>query len=300
MLQEKEYSGATPVTAANVAKTAGIVIGSVACFIAASIIGSIICRNAEITGYKAQFITGIISLVLYVVILVLLKKTKVLTTKGNGFFGGLLTGGFMIYASIAAVISSLFIANPENNTGEISMEPLKFIIPKDLTFGSEQVWCILALTLAAGVCEELLFRGIIFNTLRDLFGRDTEMGTIAAIVTSGVLFGLYHLLNLVSGVDISAVLPQVASTAALGIFLAAVYARWGNIWVTVFLHALMDICVVLPNSMKTNENIVESINNTMADNSKYLGVIIYIILAMILLRKDKRPQMFTYSVCDDR
>lgn len=292
MLQEKEYSGATPVTAANVAKTAGIVIGSVACFIAASIIGSIICRNAEITGYKAQFITGIISLVLYVVILVLLKKTKVLTTKGNGFFGGLLTGGFMIYASIAAVISSLFLSSEDGKT--------EFIIPKDLTFGSEQVWCILALTLAAGICEELLFRGIIFNTLRDLFGRDTEKGTIAAIVTSGVLFGLYHLLNLVSGVDISAVLPQVASTAALGIFLAAVYARWGNIWVTVFLHALMDICVVLPNSMKTNENIVESINNTMADNSKYLGVIIYIILAVILLRKEKRPQMFTYSVCDDR
>lgn len=292
MLQEKDHSGATPVTAANIAKTAGIVIGSVACFIAASIIGSIICRNAEITGYKAQFITGIISLVLYVVILVLLKKTKVLTTKGNGFFGGLFTGGFMIYASIAAVISSLFLSSEDGKT--------EFIIPKDLTFGSEQVWCILALTLAAGICEELLFRGIIFNTLRDLFGRDTEMGTIAAIVTSGVLFGLYHLLNLVSGVDISAVLPQVASTAALGIFLAAVYARWGNIWVTVFLHALMDICVVLPNSMKTNENIVESINNTMADNSKYLGVIIYIILAMSLLRKDKRPQMFTYSVCDDR
>ena len=292
MLQEKDHSGATPVMAANIAKTAGIVIGSVACFIAASIIGSIICRNAEITGYKAQFITGIISLVLYVVILVLLKKTKVLTTKGNGFFGGLFTGGFMIYASIAAVISSLFLSSEDGKT--------EFIIPKDLTFGSEQVWCILALTLAAGICEELLFRGIIFNTLRDLFGRDTEMGTIAAIVTSGVLFGLYHLLNLVSGVDISAVLPQVASTAALGIFLAAVYARWGNIWVTVFLHALMDICVVLPNSMKTNENIVESINNTMADNSKYLGVIIYIILAMILLRKDKRPQMFTYSVCDDR
>jgi hypothetical protein len=292
MLQEKEYSGATPVTAANVAKTAGIVIGSVACFIAASIIGSIICRNAEITGYKAQFLSGIISLVFYVVILVLLKKTKVLTTKGNGFFGGLFTGGFMIYASIAAVISSLFLSSEDGKT--------EFIIPKDLTFGSEQVWCILALTLAAGVCEELLFRGIIFNTLRDLFGRDTEKGTIAAIVTSGVLFGLYHLLNLVSGVDISAVLPQVASTAALGIFLAAVYARWGNIWVTVFLHALMDICVVLPNSMKTNENIVESINNTMADNSKYLGVIIYIILAVILLRKDKRPQMFTYSVCDDR
>ncbi|MCR5019826.1 CPBP family intramembrane glutamic endopeptidase [Ruminococcus sp.] len=289
MIQEK---GSTPVTAGAVFRTAGIVIGSAASFLVSSLIGGIICQKSGISGYAAQFTTGLVSLAFYIVILILLKKKRVLTTKGNGFFGGLLTGLFMIYSSVVALASELFVST-EGKTAKI-------VTPSELHFGSEQVWCILALFVAAGICEELLFRGIIFNVLRDLFGRSTVKGTVTAVFVSGILFGLYHFLNLTAGIGLDAVLPQVVSTAGLGIFLCAVYARWGNIWITVFLHALMDICVVLPGSMKNNENIVESISSNMSDPRKYIGFFIYAALAIYLLRKDKRPQMFTYSVSDDQ
>lgn len=292
MITEKTYDSAAPLTSKSILKTLAIILGSVLCFRISSFIGSMICRKADISGYKAEFICSLFSLTLYIIILILLHKKKVLYTKGNGFFGGLVTGIFMIYSSVVSIVNALFLDTSDGN--------VKFVSPTGLKFGSEQVWCILGLLFAAGICEELLFRGIIFNSLRDLFGRDSTKGTIAAVFTSGALFGLYHLLNLFAGVKLEAVIPQVISAAGLGAFLAAVYARWGNIWITVFLHALMDICVILPSSMKTNANIVESINETMADPSKYIGVVVYVILALYLLRKSKRSQMFTYSVSDDR
>ena len=291
IIQDKTQESSSPLTGKRVLISAGIILGSVGCFLLSSRIGSMICRALDISGYKAQFICALIALAMYSGILTLLHKKKVLYTKGNGFFGGLITGFFMIYGSVTSILNALFLETSDNK--------VKIVTPTGLNFGSEQVWCILALLFAAGICEELLFRGIIFNVLRDLFGRDSTKGTIAAIFTSGALFGLYHLLNLAAGVSVDAVIPQVISTAGVGVFLAAVYARWGNIWITVFLHAFMDICVVLPSSMKNNADIVESINTTMSDPSKYLGVVVYVVIAIYLLRKEKRPQMFTYSVCDD-
>jgi hypothetical protein len=292
MIQDRTYEDDQPLTAIRVLKTVGIIILSVGCFLLSSFVGTKICKAASISGYKAEFTCSLISLTLYTIILTLIHKKKVLYAEGNGFFGGLITGFFVIYASAASVINTLFLDTTDGKA--------KLVTPTGLKFGSEQVWCILALIFAAGICEELLFRGIIFNVLRDLFGRNSTKGTIAAVFASGALFGLYHLINLAAGVKLEAVIPQVISAAGLGAFLGAIYARWGNIWVTVYLHALMDICVVLPQSMKTNESIVDSINNTMSDPSKYIGVAVYVILAIYLLRKEKRPQMFTYSVCDER
>ncbi|SFB74057.1 CPBP family intramembrane glutamic endopeptidase [Ruminococcus albus] len=291
IIQDKTHESSSQLTGKKALISIVTIIGSLGSFLLSSRIGGMICRALDISGYKAQFICALISLTFYTVILALLHKKKVLYSKGNGFFGGLITGFLMIYASITSVINALFLDTSDNK--------MKFVTPTGLKFGSEQVWCILALLFAAGICEELLFRGIIFNVLRDLFGRDSTKGTIAAIFTSGVLFGLYHLLNIFAGVSIDAVIPQVISTAGVGVFLAAVYARWGNIWITVFLHAFMDICVVLPTSMKNNADIVESINTTMSDPTKYIGVVVYVILAIYLLREEKRPQMFTYSVSDD-
>ena len=293
MIQDKPDDSASPLTSKRVLTAVGIILGSLGCFLLASRIGGMICRTTGISGYKAEFLCSLISLSLYTTILTLLHKEKVLYTKGNGFFGGLISGFLMIYASITSVINALFLETSDDGK-------IKLVTPTGLHFGSEQVWCIIGLLFAAGICEELLFRGIIFNVLRDLFGRNSTKGTIAAIFTSVILFGLYHLLNLTAGVSVDAVIPQVISTAGVGIFLCAVYARWGNIWITVFLHAFMDICVVLPTSMKNNASIVESINSTMSDPRKYLGVAVYVILALYLLREEKRPQMFTYSVCDDR
>jgi membrane protease YdiL (CAAX protease family) len=83
----------------------------------------------------------------------------------------------------------------------------------------------LAMALAAGVCEELIFRGAVYRLLEDGFG------TAVALILSGVLFGLLHVAN--PG-------ATIASTSAIaleaGILLAAAYALTRSLWLPIGLH----------------------------------------------------------------
>ena len=149
MIQDKTDDSASPLTSKRVLTTVGIILGSLGCFLLASRIGGMICRTTGISGYKAEFLCSLISLSLYTTILTLLHKKKVLYTKGNGFFGGLISGFLMIYASISSVINALFLETSDDGK-------IKLVTPTGLHFGSEQVWCIIGLLFAAGICEELV------------------------------------------------------------------------------------------------------------------------------------------------
>jgi hypothetical protein len=87
--------------------------------------------------------------------------------------------------------------------------------------------------LLAGVavpfCEELLFRGILFNWLRDRLG--VELG----VLVSSVVFGLAHLR---SG-RVVAVFAGVA-----GIVLALAFYWSGSLWVPVVIHTTVNLTKV--------------------------------------------------------
>lgn len=81
------------------------------------------------------------------------------------------------------------------------------------------VFCLLAV-VAAPLVEELLFRGLL---LRWIQGR---WGTTVAVLVSSVLFGLWH-------GNLAASLPL----AVVGVVLALLYVRTGNLWAAIWLHA---------------------------------------------------------------
>ena len=272
-----------------VIKTIGIILGTyVGYFLVQIIAGKLIKAD----GYPGQFLVAIPIFVFLVAMMIVTKKKKALLTNGNGFWGGLLTGGFIIYSAVSSIAQLFMKVDYEKNS-------VSYQLPKGMSFGMDQVWCILAILLSAGICEELMFRGIIYNTLRDAFGRNTVKGTFAAVFTSGALFGLMHFINLSMGIPFQTVLIQVVSTMGMGIFFAAIYSRWGNLKVTMFLHFLMDICIVLPMSMQSNSGLSDSISDSMANPVKFIALPLYAGLALFVMRKSVRHEMFTYSVDDD-
>ena len=172
--------------------------------------------------------------------------------------------------------------------------------------GLAAVWCVLvpggAAELPQGVpgtlrsllvlplAEELVFRGIIAQTLLERYGT-ARAGVWKACLVSGVLFGAAHLSNLL-GSEAFGVLMQCVFAASLGVMLAAIYFRTGNLWVTVFLHSTMDIASMLIGGLYGTTSVAESVSGY--DASRLLSVAVYLIPTLFLLRKKKLPEVQLY------
>lgn len=93
------------------------------------------------------------------------------------------------------------------------LNPLSFMIPA------------IAMALASGIFEELLFRGVLFGAVESWFG------SWAALVVSSLVFGLTHLMN-----------PEATLEGALfiaveaGILLAAAYMLTRRLWLSMGFH----------------------------------------------------------------
>lgn len=121
--------------------------------------------------------------------------------------------GFAVFLGATLFVSVLFTVLPgyaeASDSYSEAMERL-----------TSPVWVeILYVCLAAPLVEELLFRGLILNTLRRSFRRNT------AIILCGVAFGLIH-----------GNFYQFMFTAPLGIFLAYIAVKYENVLPCIFMH----------------------------------------------------------------
>jgi uncharacterized protein len=91
-------------------------------------------------------------------------------------------------------------------------------------------WADLALvSLAAGVGEEMLFRGIIQDGLARWFG------PIASLIAVSVLFGLLHPVSF----------AYILLAGVLGVYLGACWLVTGNLLSVIIAHALYDFIALL-------------------------------------------------------
>ena len=151
------------------------------------------------------------------------------------------------------------------------------------------VWFLIGMT-SVGVAEEFLFRGIIAQTLLEHFGT-SRAGVWKACLLSGLYFGAAHLTNLTGSAPLG-VLMQCVFAASLGTLLAAVYFRTGNIWVTVFIHAAMDITSMLIGGLYGTETVADSISTY--DITMLTSIAVYLIPTAFLLRKKKLSEVELY------
>ena len=133
-------------------------------------------------------------------------------------------GLYFLCFVVVATLASLLI--PALDTEQ--MQQLGFESPA----GYELIFVFSALVILPSITEEIVFRGFLFERLRNIVSLK-----LAVIITS-VLFGAAHLeflsasssLNWIAGID----------TTVFSLFLIWVYVKTNSLWAPIMLHALKN------------------------------------------------------------
>ena len=224
--------------------------------------------------YLYSTLQELVGALVAVLFLVRTDRAGLLRRRGSGFFNGLLVGMYPLVFIGYNTFGSLLLGRPENGT----LQP------------AVRICTFLANMAMVGVAEELIFRGVIAQTLLERCGT-ARAGVWEACLVSGVLFGAAHLSNLIGSAPFG-VLMQCVFAASLGVMFAAIYFRTGNLWVTVFLHSAMDIAAMLIGGLYGTTSVAESVSGY--DASRLMSVAVYLIPTVFLLRKKKLPEVQLY------
>jgi uncharacterized protein len=129
-----------------------------------------------------------------------------LSGAGKEWGTGLLIGAGL-YTACVVVLMALGMYRIEG------LNPWTFVIPA------------VAMALSSGLFEELLFRGVLFRSVEELFGSWT------ALAVSSVVFGFMHLLN-PAGTLTGAIYISIEA----GLLLAAAYMLTRRLWLSIGFH----------------------------------------------------------------
>ncbi len=153
------------------------------------------------------------------------------------------------------------------------------------------VFAAIILGIAPGIQEELLCRTIPISLLMK---REDRRNLIPAVyIIPSLLFGLFHFVNLLSGADLILTLLQVAYATAVGLILASIYLKTGNLWITIALHSFMDFVAYLSLNMQQSDGILKASGSYewVGYLVQLLYTVIFAINAFWLYRKSSREEI---------
>ena len=139
-----------------------------------------------------------------------------------------------------------------------------------------------------GIKEEVMFRIIPIAIV--MKGVDKEKNMWIGFFTSGIIFSLIHILNIIAGADPVMSLIQAFYAFCVGLVFAAIYLRTGNMWITIFLHSFTDIIAFL--GLEEQQNLGVQVTRVGTwDQLLLIGFgILYLINAIYIFRKSKRGE----------
>lgn len=109
------------------------------------------------------------------------------------------------------------------------------------------------IALSTGFYEEILCRGLILPACLKKWGK-TQKGIYLAVLFASVIFGLFHLINLIMARGtVLEVMTQIVYCTFFGVFFAACFLRFGSLWPCIITHALFDIMGTLDEIAVRNE-----------------------------------------------
>lgn len=137
------------------------------------------------------------------------------------------------------------------------------------------------LTILVGVAEEMTFRGLILGSfLHNWKGKNP---ILAAILLSSLVFAITHSLNVFSQ-PLKNTLIQIIVAFSLGIILAIMYLKTGNLITPILFHTLTDF-------------ISMSVSNTTESQTRITPALVTLLIALIVLaieiRAKSRQQIAT-------
>lgn len=109
-----------------------------------------------------------------------------------------------------------------------AMRSVRFMLP---VTGRERQWWILV-SLSAGVCEEILYRGFATQYFSGSLGTTISLGTVGAWLTASLFFGFAHAYQGVAG---------IVRSGLAGLLLGAIAILSGGLLISIVLHFLFDV-----------------------------------------------------------
>ena len=176
--------------------------------------GSVSQQAVTLVGYVVQFALAIVLAVLY-------RRSR----GGSGtlfrfsmkwFNTALILWGVVLVFMIGVVIEPLLAIFPESY-----LEMLNNAV-------GQGGWAIATTVIAAPVMEEMLFRGIVLESVRSRFG------SFRAIMISAAVFGLIHIIP-----------QQVINAFLVGIVLGFIYVKTESLTSVIILHAINNALAYL-------------------------------------------------------
>ena len=135
-----------------------------------------------------------------------------------GLFLVFLLAGYFYYS-----LQKLKKNDKEQQALKSQMAYIQWFLPAN---PKEYRWFMYGVSISAGICEEILFRGYLIQALGDY------LPTYGAVIISSVLFGLPHIYQ---GPI------HVIRTAVLGLIMALIYLATESLLVPILLHVLVDM-----------------------------------------------------------
>lgn len=135
-----------------------------------------------------------------------------------GLAGVFLLSGYFYYS-----LKQLKNNDAEQQTLREQMAYIQWFLP---TNNKEYQWFIFGVSVSAGICEEVLFRGYLMQVL------DSYVPTYGAVFIASILFGLPHIYQ---GP------VHVIRTAVIGVIMALAYLATGSLLVPILLHIVLDM-----------------------------------------------------------
>lgn len=236
--------------------------------------------------YNTMFISEIVIILFALLVISIRKLWPEIKFKKESFLKGIKRGMPVLVIALIMLIV---------NGGELLIDR-HLNIPNFIS--------LIIASISIGVAEEFIFRGWLQNEVMKRYGNNKN-GAIITILLSGLLFGLFHLVNVFSGQDLFTSIMQVIQTSTIGILFCSVYYVSRNIWSLVFLHSFYDFSILLGevNSYKDciNNTDVTILVNIITLIISLLFSIIYIAYSYLNIKNDKSTkrkvtQIITISV----
>ena len=145
--------------------------------------------------------------------------------------------------------------------------------------------------IGIGIREEVLYRGVLVNALGLKYAKDAKGLWLTTLIAS-ILFGFTHITNVFFGVPLVNVLIQSLGAVGIGIGFVAIYLRGGNIWFLAIVHTVIDLSSLFESTFLVNNLSDQTAISNLSIGSQIVQLLIGLAVALILLRKSKRKEIF--------
>ena len=171
----------------------------------------------------------------------------ILRNKIRGFFGSFRTGAVLVVLIAVTIIMN-----------EAGARSEKYEMRSGIQIGA-----FIAFTLAVGLAEEILYRGIILETIDRRFG-SKKLGAVFTLISSSVIFGLAHFSNIFAGQTVEETVIQVIAVTFVGMMFGVIYMKRRNIFAVAVIHGVYDLAVMYTQGIYKIGSVLD---NTAADTS---------------------------------